>query len=134
MLGGHGAAVGPDLTGIVARMGRRRVLESILQPSREIGPGFVAYAVERADGRVLNGVSLGLTDRDRHERFIGSDGREMLVPVDQIEIRTPLATSIMPQGLEQRLSDADLQNLLALLGDEGTVARSTAPSPAASGP
>ena len=134
MLGGHGAAVGPDLTGIVARMGRRRVLESILQPSREIGPGFVAYAVERADGRVLNGVSLGLTDRDRQERFIGSDGREMLVPVDQIEIRTPLATSIMPQGLEQGLSDADLQNLLALLGDEGTVARSTAPSPAASGP
>lgn len=96
MLGGHGAAVGPDLTGIVARMGRRRVLESILQPSREIGPGFVAYAVERADGRILNGVSLGLTDRDRQERFIGSDGLEMLVPVDQIENRTPLATSIMP--------------------------------------
>lgn len=125
MLGGHGAAVGPDLTGIVARMGRRRVLESILQPSREIGPGFVAYAVERTDGRVFNGVSLGLTDRDRQERFIGSDGREMLVPVNQIENRTPLATSIMPQGLEQELSDTDLQNLLALLGDEGPAARST---------
>ncbi|RLT06569.1 MAG: hypothetical protein DWI23_01570 [Planctomycetota bacterium] len=117
MLDGRGANIGPDLTGIVARMGRRRVLQSLLEPSREIGPGYQAYALHLVDGRVLNGLSLGLTDEAQKERFVEPDGRETAVAVDTIESRVPLTTSIMPQGLEQDLTDDDLRDLLALLGE-----------------
>jgi len=39
------------------------------------------------------------------------------VAIDAIESRLPLTTSIMPQGLEQELTDDDLRDLLALLGE-----------------
>ena len=116
-LGGRGVAIGPELSGIVARVGRARVLESLLQPHKEIGPAFQAYAVELADGRAITGLSLGLTDGDRRERFVGADGRETVVDVAAIESRVPLAASIMPAGLEQGLSDDDLRDLLALLAE-----------------
>jgi putative membrane-bound dehydrogenase-like protein len=114
-LGGRGAAVGPELSGIARRMGRSRVLESILQPAREVGPAFQPYALTLADGRVLTGLSVSTNERERTERFLTADGSELSVPMAQIEHRVPLATSIMPAGLEQGLSDDDLQNLLKLL-------------------
>ena len=45
-LDGRGADVGPDLTSIGLRMDRRRLLQSILQPSQEIGPRYVPWTVE----------------------------------------------------------------------------------------
>lgn len=116
-LGGRGAAIGPDLSGIVARAGRARVLESLLQPDKEIGPAFQAYAVGLADGRVVTGLSLGLADGDRRERFVGADGTETVVDVAAIESRLPLAASVMPSGLAQGLSDDELRDLLALLAE-----------------
>ena len=114
-LGGRGAAVGPELSGIARRMGRSRVLESILQPAREVGPAFQPYAVNLADGRVLTGISVSTNERERTEKFLTADGSELAVPMAQIEHRVPLSTSIMPAGLEQGLSDDDLRNLLSLL-------------------
>jgi len=117
MLGGRGGMVGPDLTGIVARMGRRRVLESLLQPDKEIGPGYVAYALELTDGRVITGLSAGLVEKDTAERILTADGSATIVPLAKIESRTPLATSLMPSGLVQLLSDDDLRDLLAVLAE-----------------
>jgi len=114
-IGGRGAAVGPDLSGIAQRMDRGRVLESILQPSREVGPVFQPCSIELADGRVVTGMSLDSNERNRTERFLTADGSVVTVPLATIERRQPLATSIMPAGLEQGLSDDDLRNLLALL-------------------
>jgi len=116
MLGGRGAAIGPDLTGIGKAQGRSRVLVSLLEPSREIGPSYQTSTVTLVDGQVKNGISLGLLDDGLRERFVGMDGLEIILQRAEIESRQPLATSIMPQGLEQGLSDDDLCDLLALLG------------------
>jgi len=116
-LRGRGGQIGPELTGIVARAGRARVIESLLDPHREIAPAFQSYAVTLRDGRVLSGLSAGLVDGDRAERLVGGDGRETVVPLADIESRVPLATSVMPSGLEQGLSDDELRALLALLAE-----------------
>lgn len=113
--GGRGPVVGPDLTGIVARQGRERVLASLLDPSREIGPGFQAYALELVDGRVLSGLSLASVDGGGRERFVGGDGREFTLDTAEIAHRQPLTTSIMPRGLEQTLDEEALRDLLAFL-------------------
>jgi putative membrane-bound dehydrogenase-like protein len=114
---GRGAAIGPDLAGIVTRMGRRRVLESILQPAKEVGPMFQPYTLHLADGRGVTGLPVGLTDGDKRERILAADGTETIVELATVEHRVPLATSIMPAGLEAGLSDADLRDLLAFLSE-----------------
>ena len=38
---------------------RRRLVQSILQPSQEIAPQFVAWSVARTDGTVFTGVLVG---------------------------------------------------------------------------
>ncbi len=114
---GRGGAIGPDLTGIATRMGRRRVLESLLQPAKEVGPMFQPYALHLTDGRVVSGLPVGLTDGDRRERILSADGTEAIVELAGVEQRVPLATSIMPAGLEAGLSDADLRDLLTFLAE-----------------
>lgn len=114
---GRGGAIGPDLAGIATRMGRRRVLESLLQPAKEVGPMFQPYALHLADGRVVTGLPVGLTDGDRRERILAADGTAAIVELAGVEQRVPLATSIMPAGLEAGLSDADLRDLLAFLAE-----------------
>ena len=42
-------------------MDRRRLVQSILQPSLEIAPQFVAWSVARTDGTVFTGVLVGET-------------------------------------------------------------------------
>jgi len=39
------------------------------------------------------------------------------LPVAEVECRTPLATSLMPRGLAEVLSDDDLRDLLAVLAE-----------------
>jgi putative heme-binding domain-containing protein len=82
-----------------------------------VGPGYQAYAVELTDGRVVTGIPAGLAEGGRAEKFLTSDGGTAVVPVADIEARTPLAASIMPHGLEQGLTDDDLRDLLAVLAE-----------------
>src|SRR6202020_1337114 len=55
---GRGGRVGPDLSSLAAGMDRRRLVESILSPSKEIAPQFVAWSVARTDGTVFTGILL----------------------------------------------------------------------------
>jgi len=116
-LDGRGADVGPDLTGIGRRMGRRRVLESILQPSREIAPRYVPWVIETEAGRVFTGLSLGVPGSGQVEQFLGTDGMQFDLPRDQIAARHLTDRSVMPDGLHNRLTLEELRNLLALLAE-----------------
>ncbi|MBX3439001.1 MAG: hypothetical protein KF861_16035 [Planctomycetaceae bacterium] len=113
----RGADVGPDLTGIGRRMDRERLLESILTPSREVAPRYVPWAVVTQDGRVFNGLSLGVVNGGLDERFLTADGKTFDVPIAEIESRKLSTQSIMPDGLHQLLSIEELRDLLALLSE-----------------
>ena len=58
---GRGGRAGPDLSTLAAGMDRRRLVESILTPSKEIAPQFVAWSVARTDGTVFTGILLEQT-------------------------------------------------------------------------
>ena len=54
---GRGGKVGPDLSTIgAALISRERLVESILDPSKEIAPAFVTWNVTTRDGKVHTGV------------------------------------------------------------------------------
>src|SRR2546430_1210877 len=63
-IGGVGGAVGPDLSEIGKKYDRAKILESILEPSKEIEPAYTSYAVQMNDGRVLVGL---IVSRDEKE-------------------------------------------------------------------
>lgn len=109
---GRGADVGPDLSHI-GRTERRHILESILQPSSTVAPHYVAWHLETADGKVRTGMLLH-TQLDEYTYLDPKGGRFNLKTGDLVEQR-PLAVSIMPEGLIERMTDTELRDLLAYL-------------------
>jgi len=111
-VGGRGADVGPDLS-LVGRSGRRRILESILDPAKDIAPHFQTWALLTEDGRTRSGM-LVRTHLDR-QTYVDTQGRTFEIDTNDLIERKALATSIMPEGVARRLTPAELRDLLAFL-------------------
>lgn len=110
---GEGGQLGPDLTTIGAIRSRRDLAESMLYPSASFARGFEPYNLLTDDGRTLSGILLGESSTDLR---VGVDEkRAETVPIDSVESIRPSATSIMPSGFDQRLSSAEVADLLAYL-------------------
>jgi putative heme-binding domain-containing protein len=115
-LDGRGGNIGPDLTSIGQRMTRERLLESILQPGKEIAPQYVPWTIVTKSGEVKTGLYVDVHDTGAtYETFVGSDGVRFTLPSADIEERKASDTSIMPAGLEKLLSPEELRDLLAAL-------------------
>ncbi len=112
-LGEQGGKIGPDLAGVGSRFSRVHLIESILEPSRAIAPSFETIIVALADGRIASGVKLS---EDESTLTLGDDqGRTHEIAKTQIDERHPQTKSTMPDGLEKRLSDRELLDLLTFL-------------------
>jgi hypothetical protein len=109
---GRGADVGPDLSSI-GRTDRRHLLESILQPSNTVAPHYVSWHLESADGKVRNGMLIH-TNVDEYTYLDPQGGRFKLRTGDLVEQRA-LPTSIMPDGLVERMTDQEMRDLLAFM-------------------
>ena len=118
---GRGAKIGPDLTGIGKQSDRRKLLESILMPSKEIGPEYTPWILETTDGRQLTGLSMPKpyngNEEDGKEFYVDSQGQPFEVQTAQIEARRQLSRSIMPDGIHKLIDDDELRDLLAFLED-----------------
>ncbi len=112
---GRGAKTGPDLTSLSGSMTSERLLESILHPSKEIGPLYVPWRVLTVSGQVLTGLKLDKSGVGNSLRFQGADGTTFEVPLTEIETQDPLAQSIMPTGLEHTMSLDELRDLVSFL-------------------
>jgi putative membrane-bound dehydrogenase-like protein len=108
-----GAMVGPDLSQIGRIRSTRDLLESIAFPSATIARGYETFRVETAKGESLAGTIV----RELSDQVVlGSfDGREIPVARAQITKLEPVATSLMPQGLDRALDPAVLADLVAFL-------------------
>jgi putative heme-binding domain-containing protein len=112
-LGSDGGRIGPDLAGIGSRFSRVHLIESILQPSRAIAPSFETHVVALVDGRIVSGVRIA---EDDQTLTLGDDqGRTHAIPKADIDERQTQTKSTMPDGLEKRLTDRELADLLAFL-------------------
>ena len=112
---GRGADIGPDLTQVTKRLDRKRLVESILQPSREVAPRYVVTNLETTEGRLLSGLSLGAATDGETEAFIAANGEHFTLKVADIEQRSLSELSVMPDGLEKALTVGEMRDLLALL-------------------
>jgi putative heme-binding domain-containing protein len=92
---------------------RAQVLESILQPSKEIAPLFATWRITTKSGEKFDGM---LRSRANNvEVFVDSSRREFAPRSNDIVERHILKESIMPSGLAQGLTDLELRDLVATL-------------------
>lgn len=112
---GSGADVGPDLTYIGQRMTRKRLLESILQPSQEIAPMYVPKVLLTDDGRLH--VGYPITDPNVNEKrlFVDTAGKRFELEPEAIEEERDSDKSIMPEGFQQILSPEEMRDLIGFL-------------------
>lgn len=113
--GGLGVDVGPDLTTIASRFKKRDVLESIVLPSKVISDQYQAEMFQLADGKIVTGVIVRETAAAVQVRTAENPGKPVAVPKGQITSRAPSTVSLMPEGLLEGMSHADVADLLAFV-------------------
>jgi putative heme-binding domain-containing protein len=111
-IGGKGARIGPQLDGIGAR-GPDRLLEDVLDPSRNVDQTFRQTTLALKDGRVVSGLLL----REEGAVLVMADaqGKEVRVPTDTVEERTVSPLSPMPANFAQQIPDGDFYRLIGYL-------------------
>lgn len=110
---GRGGKVGPDLTTIARTMDRRKLVQSILEPSLEMSPQFVAWTFELTSGKVLTGLIL--SEESEKLKIGTADGQIHDLKFEEIETRTPQRISLMPEKLIDQLTSQEIVDLLAYL-------------------
>lgn len=108
-----GGKVGPDLTRIGAIRTGTDLLEAIALPSASFARGYRSYLVVTDAGRIYTGVINRESTDTVYLRT--ADLSEVRIARDEIEVMKESPTSIMPKGLEQRLTPQEIRDLLAYL-------------------
>jgi len=109
---GSGATlIGPDLSNLVHR-DYDSVLRDITHPSYAINPEYIGQKVRLNDGTVLTGV---LRDQGGALLLGTSEGKTIPISKETIEEMSPSATSTMPTGLMDALSEQERLDLLTYL-------------------
>ena len=113
---GRGGKVGPDLSRAVGTMNRIQLIQSILEPSREIAPQFVSWTFELKDGKVVTGMVV----HENEGKTIVGDAEGKLIELKTIDIaaRVPQKISVMPDKLADRMTLQELRDVLAFLDSQ----------------
>jgi putative heme-binding domain-containing protein len=114
--GAQGGAVGPDLTSVRGKFSPRDLLESLLEPSKEISDQYGSSIFTMADGsqvvgRIanLNGDNLQVSTNMMDPHAFTTVNTTKLVKTEESKV------SMMPPGLLNMLKDDDILDLLAYL-------------------
>jgi putative heme-binding domain-containing protein len=110
---GQGGEVGPDLTHIGGKFGRPHLIESLLEPSRQIVEGYRTSLLATKDGAVHTGIVKEQTAASL--TLLDAAGKRMTLPVDEIAERRESPLSLMPQNLAEQLSAEQFADLVAYL-------------------
>ncbi|MHA4806792.1 PVC-type heme-binding CxxCH protein [Flavitalea flava] len=111
--GDQGFDFGPALTEIGAKYPKDGLLKAILQPSSGISFGFEGWMLNMKDKSTLSGIIASKTETDIYLKFPG--GSKQHIKTSDVQSMKEMKTSMMPEGLNETMSDQDLANLLEYL-------------------
>jgi putative membrane-bound dehydrogenase-like protein len=112
LAGTNGHNVGPS----VASVGVKRpeeYLVAILDPNREVDPRYLNYTVNTTDGRVTSGIIAAETATA--VTLKRADGQTETILRSQIEELSSTGQSLMPEGVEQKISHQEMADLVSFL-------------------
>jgi hypothetical protein len=110
---GRGGDLGPDLSNVGRSKSRPQLVRSILRPSAEVSPEYQGWYVRLKDGQVHQGRQIDVGDKEielyvQGTGFVGFDK-------NRVAAYGMADKSLMPDGLQDRLSVHDLRDLIAFL-------------------
>jgi len=110
---GRGGRVGPDLTRVADSLNRLQVMQSILDPSGEIAPQYVAWTIETTDGQTATGM---IVHENEGQTVLGNErGETRAFETAQIVQRNPQKTSVMPAELFEQMTVREVRDILTFL-------------------
>ena len=108
----EGADFGPDMTGVGTRLSPYKLVESIIDPNADVAEKYLSTSILTNDGRSIVGLLAGETP----EEVVIFDGKERKkIAVADIDERTQLRQSSMPEGLAATLSPNEFLDVIAFL-------------------
>jgi acetyl esterase len=128
---GEGGDIGPDLSDVGGKYERALLIESVLDPSRQIVEGFRPTVIATADGRVVSGIVK--SESEKELVLVDAEGRRHALRKAEIEHRMAEHNSLMPDGLATGLSQRDFADLIAYLDGLRTAGQGS-PGSAVAGP
>jgi putative heme-binding domain-containing protein len=117
-LGGAGGQVGPDLASVGASAPVDYLIDSLLLPNKAIKENYHSLVVGTNDGRILTGIKVRETNTELVLR--NAEDREIAIPRSTIAERAP-GGSLMPDGLTDNLTRAELLHLVRFLSELGKI-------------
>ena len=112
---GNGGKVGPDLTGS-DRGNIYYVLQNIIDPNAVIPNTYRTSILETKDDRVITGI---VTKEDIAAVTIVTATETLVIPKGDVQSLQQGQLSMMPEGLIQSMTDADVRDLVAYLKTAG---------------
>ena len=110
---GEGADYGPNLAEVATRSKTRvKIIESIIDPNADVEPKYASTRIVTLDGKTIVGLLVSETKKE----VVIFDGKEKkTIAVDNIETRTVLKQSSMPDGQAAAMSPAEFLDLVEYL-------------------
>jgi putative heme-binding domain-containing protein len=113
---GEGGAVGPDLTAAGGKFGAHDLLESIIEPGKEISDQYGASNFNLKDGTKVSGRIMNMKgDTYWVNTDMMTPSTVTMVNTDVINSIEPSPISMMPPGLLATMKKNDILDLLAYL-------------------
>jgi putative heme-binding domain-containing protein len=116
----EGGAQGPDLTIASGRFSVRDLLESILDPSKEVSDQYAAVVITTIDGKTVTGRIINYHD-DNMSVLINMLDPNGLVNVSRKKVESieKSKVSMMPEGLLDTFKEDEILDLMAYLLSRG---------------
>ncbi len=115
-MAGEGGIVGPDLTPAGRRFSTIDLLETIVDPSKEVSDQYQATIFLLSDGRMVTGRVANLSGNNYMiQEDLINPGQLTSISVDDIDEMKPASTSLMPAGLLDNLNKEEIIDLLAYM-------------------
>jgi putative heme-binding domain-containing protein len=112
----EGGGIGPDLTSAGGKFSPHDLLESIIDPSKEISDQYGSITFTLKDGKQIIGRIANLSgDTYRIITDLMAPGAMTIIKTSDIKSSEPTKFSMMPPGLLNQLEDDDILDLLAYI-------------------
>jgi quinoprotein glucose dehydrogenase len=117
---GGDSPVGPELTNVGSRLDRARLLESIVEPSKTISPGFQIVVLALADGATVAGRLIEEKDGKLKVETVDSAGKPVTVDVPAAKVKTrtsaPSPMDVVRPLIESgKISRSELRDIIEYL-------------------
>jgi len=107
----RGGNAGPRLNGVPNRLTHQQLLEAVIDPSRQLAPGFGSVGLELKNGQTVSGIFQG--EGERGVKIRKGQTADQLIPQSQIQKQSFSPSSML--DMKTILSKREIRDVVSFL-------------------